>query len=46
MKGAARNSGMAVDKIGDTLNEEFTKPRAGERWYATSGYRVLKARTR
>jgi hypothetical protein len=34
---------MAVDKIADTLNEEFTKPRAGERWYATSVYRVLKA---
>jgi DNA invertase Pin-like site-specific DNA recombinase len=42
MKGL-RTSGMAVDKIADTLNEECTKPRAGERWYATSVYRVLKA---
>ena len=38
-----RKAGMAVDKIAATLNDESAKPRAGERWYATSVYRVLKA---
>lgn len=40
---ALRKAGMAVDKIAATLNDEGAKPRAGERWYATSVYRVLKA---
>ncbi len=40
---ALREGGMAVDKIAATLNEEHAKPRAGERWYPTSVYRILKA---
>lgn len=38
-----RERGMAVDKIAAALNEEHAKPRAGERWYPTSVYRILKA---
>ena len=38
-----RGEGMAVDKIAAALNAEGIKPRAGERWHATSIYRVLKA---
>ncbi len=40
---ALRAEGMAVDKIAATLNTASVKPRAGERWYPTSVYRVLKA---
>jgi hypothetical protein len=35
--------GMAVDKIAAALNTEDAKPRAGEQWYSTSVYRILKA---
>jgi len=38
-----RQQGTAVDKIAAALNSEGKKPRAGQRWYATSVYRVLKA---
>jgi DNA invertase Pin-like site-specific DNA recombinase len=39
-----RETGMAVDKIADTLNSEGMKPRtAGARWHQTSVYRILKA---
>jgi DNA invertase Pin-like site-specific DNA recombinase len=38
-----RKGGMAVDKIAVVLNTEHAKPRAGERWYSTSVYRILKA---
>jgi DNA invertase Pin-like site-specific DNA recombinase len=38
-----RKGGMAVDKIAVVLNTEHAKPRAGERWYPTSVYRILKA---
>jgi DNA invertase Pin-like site-specific DNA recombinase len=37
-----RQQGTAVDKIAGTLNAEGVKPRAGQKWYATSVYRVLK----
>lgn len=40
---ALREGGMAVDKIAAVLNAEHAKPRAGERWYPTSVYRILKA---
>jgi DNA invertase Pin-like site-specific DNA recombinase len=39
---ALRREGLAVDKIADTLNSEGIKPRAGQSWYSTSVYRVLK----
>lgn len=39
---ALRETGLAVDKIAVTLNAEGAKPRAGEKWHATSVYRVLK----
>lgn len=38
-----RQGGAAVDKIAETLNTEALKPRAGQRWYATSVYRILKS---
>ena len=38
-----RKDGMAVDKIAMALNAEHAKPRAGERWYPTSVYRILKS---
>jgi DNA invertase Pin-like site-specific DNA recombinase len=38
-----RQQGTAVDTIAATLNAQGTKPRAGEKWYATSVYRILKA---
>lgn len=38
-----RGQGLAVDKIAETLNAEGVKPRAGQCWYATSVYRILKA---
>lgn len=38
-----RTQGLAVDKVAITLNDEGAKPRAGQRWHATSVYRVLKA---
>jgi DNA invertase Pin-like site-specific DNA recombinase len=38
-----RQQGTAVDTIAATLNAEGIKPRAGEQWYATSVYRILKA---
>ncbi len=38
-----RQQGTAVDTIAETLNAEGIKPRSGQRWYATSVYRVLKA---
>lgn len=38
-----RQQGTAVDKIAATLNADGIKPRAGELWYATSVYRVLKS---
>lgn len=41
--GELRNQGLAVDKIADALNAGGHKPRAGQQWYATSVYRVLKA---
>lgn len=37
-----RKQGLAVDKIAGSLNAEGHKPRAGQQWYATSVYRVLK----
>lgn len=37
-----RKQGLAVDKIADALNTGGVKPRAGQRWYATSVYRVLR----
>jgi len=40
---ALRGEGAAVDKIADALNAGGQKPRAGQQWYATSVYRVLKA---
>lgn len=40
---ALRAEGMAVDKIAAALNAASVKPRAGEQWYPTSVYRVLKA---
>jgi DNA invertase Pin-like site-specific DNA recombinase len=40
---ALRLTGMAIDKIADTLNAEGIKPRAGTRWHATSIRRVLLA---
>ncbi len=40
---ALRRGGMAVDKIAATVNAEGTRPRAGQVWYATSVYRILKA---
>lgn len=38
-----RRQGSAVDKIAESLNSEGIKPRAGQKWYSTSVYRVLKA---
>jgi DNA invertase Pin-like site-specific DNA recombinase len=38
-----REAGMAVDKIAAMLNDERAKPRAGQQWYSTSVYRILKA---
>lgn len=38
-----RQQGLAVDKIAEALNAGGHKPRAGQQWYATSVYRVLKA---
>jgi len=40
---ALRRKGLAVDKVAGALNTEGLKPRAGEIWYATSVYRVLKS---
>jgi len=37
-----RRQGTAVDKIAATLNAQGAKPRAGDKWYATSVYRILK----
>ena len=38
-----RHSGLAVDKIAESLNAEELKPRtAGSRWHQTSVYRILK----
>jgi hypothetical protein len=37
-----RAGGMAVDRIAAALNTERAKPRAGERWYPTSVYRIMK----
>ena len=41
--GELRGQGLAVDKIAEELNIAGAKPRAGQRWYATSVYRLLKA---
>ncbi len=38
-----RQQGLAVDTIAERLNADAVKPRAGQKWYATSVYRVLKA---
>jgi hypothetical protein len=38
-----REGGMAVDKIAAALNAEPTNPRAGQQWYPTSLYCILKA---
>ncbi len=38
-----RRTGLAVAKIASTLNAEGVKPRTGQKWYATSVYRVLKS---
>lgn len=38
-----RKQGLAVDKIAAALNAGGVKPRAGQQWYATSVYRVLKS---
>lgn len=38
-----RQQGTAVDTIAETLNTEGIKPRAGQKWYANSVYRILKA---
>jgi DNA invertase Pin-like site-specific DNA recombinase len=40
---ALRYDGLAVNKIAATLNSEGLRPRAGQKWYSTSVYRVLKA---
>jgi DNA invertase Pin-like site-specific DNA recombinase len=40
---ALRCDGLAVDKVAETLNSQGIKPRAGQMWYSTSVYRVLKA---
>jgi DNA invertase Pin-like site-specific DNA recombinase len=40
---ALREGGMAVDKIAVALNAEHARPRAGEQWYPTSVYRILRA---
>lgn len=40
---ALRREGLAVDKVADALNAEGARPRAGEKWYATSVYRILSA---
>ena len=40
-----RQQGMAVDTIAETLNAEAVKPRAGQKWYANSVYRILKPPT-
>jgi hypothetical protein len=39
-----RTSGMAYDKIAETLNSEGLKPRSGERWYAGVVHRLMKAK--
>jgi DNA invertase Pin-like site-specific DNA recombinase len=39
---ALRENGLAVDKVAAALNAEGAKPRAGQQWYATSVYRILK----
>jgi DNA invertase Pin-like site-specific DNA recombinase len=38
-----RRGGMAVDKVAAVLNTEGAKPRAGQQWYPTTVYRILKA---
>ena len=40
---ALRSQGLAVDTVAGILNSEGVKPRAGQIWYSTSVYRVLKA---
>jgi DNA invertase Pin-like site-specific DNA recombinase len=40
---ALRRGGMAVDKVAAVLNTEGAKPRAGQQWYPTTVYRILKA---
>jgi DNA invertase Pin-like site-specific DNA recombinase len=40
---ALRGEGLAVDKVAEVLNSEGIRPRAGQIWYSTSVYRVLKA---
>lgn len=40
---ALREQGIAVDRIAEILNREGAPPRSGQRWYATSVYRILKA---
>lgn len=39
-----RLQGLAVDSIAETLNADGVRPRAGQRWYATSVYRILKSK--
>jgi DNA invertase Pin-like site-specific DNA recombinase len=39
---ALRRGGMAVDKVAAVLNTEGAKPRAGQQWYPTTVYRILK----
>ena len=36
-----RNSGMAMDKIAEELNEVGHKPRSGKKWYGSSVRNVL-----
>ena len=40
-----RTSGVAYDKIAETLNAEGLKPRAGEHWYAGVVHRMLKSKS-
>jgi DNA invertase Pin-like site-specific DNA recombinase len=40
---ALRKSGLALDKIAETLNRDAVKPRAGSKWYPTTISRILNA---
>jgi DNA invertase Pin-like site-specific DNA recombinase len=41
---ALRTSGMAYDKIAETLNADGLRPRSGEKWYAGVVQRIMKAK--
>lgn len=38
-----RKTGLALDRVADTLNQENIKPRAGLKWYPTTISRILNA---